>query len=106
MRFSTFILSILILAMAIMPCEDAVDTLWEQESITHYKDSSHNHLPQHEDECTPFCICQCCGTSISLPILIAFEETNAADWFSDSFHYSSLYSFDYQNGVWHPPILS
>ena len=93
--------------MAMMPCEDGISgAISENESLTHFDDQSHNHSQNNEDGCTNFCLCQCCGTPITIPSLYDYGEMNNTVLYSYSFHYSSLYSFDFSNGVWHPPTLS
>ena len=106
MRILAFILSIFVLAMAIMPCDDEFDNAMSPDvSKTQVENHSDNHSHQNEDGCTPFCICQCCGTPIILPALFNFNEKNEVALSSISFHYSSLYFYDYSNGVWHPPTI-
>ena len=88
--------------MAVMPCEHGIDEFnSEHVSETHSEDHSHNHShdQDHEDNgCTPFCVCQCCGTSTTIPLLFTFNETLEVVLFS-TFHYPSLYSFEYAGGV-------
>ena len=106
MRIVAFILSIFVLAMAIMPCEDEFDkTVSSEVSISQIDNHSDHHSHQNEDGCTPFCICQCCGTPITVPMLFRFNDRNDLVLTEFSFHYSSLYFFDYSNGVWHPPTI-
>ena len=93
--------------MAVKPCEDSMNSaISENISQTHFDDQSHNHSQDKEDGCTAFCVCQCCGTPITIPSLVIFSEIKNTVMYSYSFHYSSLYSFDYSNGVWHPPTIS
>jgi len=107
MRIAAFILLVFITAMAIMPCADTFDDANPlQESYTHFEDQSHDHSENEEDGCTPFCICQCCGTSITIPSFDTTEEMKQSVLASSIFHYSSMYSLDYSKGVWHPPTLS
>lgn len=107
MKISAFILSIFIFTIALLPCEDGIDgAINETESVSSLETGSHNHSQDKEDGCTAFCVCQCCGTPITIPSLVLFSEIKNTVLYSYSFHYSSLYSFDYSNGVWHPPTLS
>tara|TARA_R110002111_G_scaffold222481_2_gene284556 strand:+ start:165 stop:446 length:282 start_codon:yes stop_codon:yes gene_type:complete len=93
--------------MAVMPCEDGMDNaISENVSLVHFDDQSQNHSQNNEDGCTNFCLCQCCGTPISIPSLYTYSDLNKTVLYSYSFHYSSLYSFEYTIGVWHPPTLS
>jgi hypothetical protein len=107
MKIITFIFAIFIFGMAVMPCVHGIDEFnSEHVSETHPEDQSpHNSHDHEEDGCSPFCICQCCETAITIPLLFSFNETPEAGSFS-RFHYPSLYSFEYPDGVWHPPTLS
>ncbi len=110
MRILTFILSIFVFAMAIMPCEDSMDSAVSENVLqAHFEEPLHDHSRNGKDGCTAFCICQCCGTSITIPSLYTFSDLNKIVLYSYLFHYSSYsspYSFDYFNRVWHPPTLS
>lgn len=104
MKILTFILSIFILTIAVLPCEDDNDISFiEIGSSYHVDDQSHNHSEHNEGGCSNFCLCQCCGTPITIPSLSLFGEIKNNVLHTYSFHYSSLYSFDYSDGVWHPP---
>lgn len=107
MKIITFILSIFILSMSAMTCGDDIDeNIFESQLFAHFDNHSHDHSQESQDSCTPFCTCQCCGTSITVPSLVILSEIKNTVLYSCSFHYTSLYSFDYYNGVWHPPTLS
>lgn len=90
-----------------MPCGDDIVTFSGiEDSISHIESNSHNHSPEEEDGCSPFCICQCCGSSIDLPILslISLKEViNSLQLYNT---YTSNYSFEFNGGVWHPPSIS
>ncbi|PCH70841.1 MAG: hypothetical protein COC06_03270 [Bacteroidales bacterium] len=90
-----------------MPCDDGTDVaISENVELTHFDDQSQNHSQNDENNCTNFCLYQCCGTPITIPSLYFYNEMKESVLLSYSFHYSSLYSFDYSNGIWHPPTLS
>lgn len=93
--------------MAIMPCTDDMN-IPDSENISHnhFDEPSHDHSQNDKDGCTAFCLCQCCGISITIPSLNNYSDLNEPILNSFSFHFSFLYSFDYSNGVWHPPTHS
>ena len=106
MRIFAFLLSIFITALAIVPCADgmpqsSVDTEMEVFASEH----DHNHSDQ-KDDCTPFCICVCCGSLIALPSLQPFLNERVAISAESLSRYTFDYSFDYSEGIWHPPSLS
>ena len=88
-----------------MPCTDSMSILHQEDTTvaTNVSDS-HNHSEESKDCCTPFCTCQCCGTSITIPPLLQLREGKKQLCFSYTSHYSFSYNYDYSNGIWHPPI--
>ncbi len=107
MKTIAFILSIFIFTIAVIPCDDGTDVaISENVELTHFDDQSQNHSQSNDDDCSNFCLCQCCGTPIVIPSLLTYNKIKETVLFSYSFHYISLYSFDYSKGIWHPPTLS
>ncbi len=104
MKIVAFILSILILVMSVRPCSDG-STISSCESAE-YSGCHHDTGDQRggvEDDCSPFCVCQCCGITLFMPDFIPSYEVLDDFHFGYSFLYSFDYSFDYSTGVWHPP---
>lgn len=93
--------------MSSMTCEDSIDsTMSLNQSFDHFDNQSHNHSHETKDNCSPFCTCQCCGISIiSITTNNIFEEINNVSSNTIILKYTSLYKFNYQKGVWNPPIL-
>jgi len=107
MKKFAFLLSIFIFTMAVMPCEDDIEGVaFKSEILSCFDGASHNHSQGKDDPCTVFCICQCSGTTITIPSSLIYTVINNTVLYSYSHYYTSLYSFDYSNGVWRPPILS
>jgi hypothetical protein len=102
MNFLSYILAGVILALSLTPCSD-VDTCSNEDLV-----ETHGHDPsqEHEDHCTPFCTCLCCGshiTSIELAVLpshITLIRSRSNNFYS--LEYSSL---DF-NSIWQPPKFS
>ena len=103
MKIIAFILSLIVFSMAMMPCADTIE--YALHGTTTHADCSgiHEHSPEENDGCTPFCNCDCCGVSITIPELMSLEEVKEQVSFLYSVHYSFNYSFQYTNSVWHPP---
>ncbi len=107
MKIVAFILATIIFSMAVRPCEDCfADVACINENQAHFEGQSKNHSQEKQDGCTTFCICQCCGTPFTIPMLFDLGEILDCGEFSYSEQYSFLYSFDYSNGIWRPPSLS
>lgn len=87
--------------MTISPCADDISVI-DHQSV-HLSSESHEHPENSEDGCTPFCICQCCGTSITLESIAHLDIIDFEFNEKLVFHYCSNYYFDYTKGLWHPP---
>jgi hypothetical protein len=90
-------MSILVLALTLIPCSDTACTT----------DTAHSHKEDKTDECTPFCICDCCGAQITLTSFnfgtperqfhTLSEETNQL--------YISSYIPGFYGHIWQPPKI-
>ena len=58
------ILAVYTLLLCLMPCADAhgCEQLPDAGEVAHH-DDKHSH---EEDLCSPFCVCSCCGTHVTL----------------------------------------
>ena len=107
MRFFAFMLSIFILTMALMPCDDAIEyTIFQNESLIQFENHSHDHPQGEADGCTPFCICTCCGASVDIPSVTELIVIKKKDFAELCSNYVLNYSFDFIEGIWHPPSIS
>ena len=90
-----------------MPCADRVECndLAKTEINTTENHKDHNHQTEN---CSPFCICTCCGISVTKysPTNFTFKKIN---YFPLLKHYS-FYKFNYSSievcNIWQPPKLS
>lgn len=106
MKIVALILSIYITALSIVPCADGMlqSSLKTDTSVSASDhDSKHS---EHEDDCTPFCTCVCCGSLIVIPHILSFVKQSVVVSTIYQFHYTFDYSFDFKEGVWHPPAIS
>ena len=93
-----------------MPCSDTMmaDNQGEDSDlISHLDDHSHNHNHgDEEDDCPPFCACQCCGIHVLAPHRATLDkkEPKANDTYT--IHYTFNYSYQFLGGIWHPPAVS
>lgn len=77
MRLLTQTLSLYIFLLAFIPCQDNFSLIPnEAPTSVHANNPEHEHPDsEHEDHCTPFCICACCGAVLDAPPeLFALEE--------------------------------
>jgi len=61
----TFIFSFYLLALAIKPCSDKDDCKYQDFERDLYTSSDHSDHESDIETCSPFCICACCGQSIT-----------------------------------------
>ncbi len=86
--------------MAFWPCSD--QETCDGHSIEHSTD----HQPtDHEDHCSPFCVCPCCG--VSVVFTPAYEQSATIFVLNPDTHsqYELSYTFSYKERVFHPPIV-
>ena len=107
MRLFAIILSLYIATLSMMPCTDGMlQTSNHSGAELTTVEHNHNHS-DHQDDCPPFCVCACCGINLTLP------SADDVDMSTPMGHhivikslYSFDYSFDYKEGIWHPPTIS
>jgi hypothetical protein len=101
MRLAAFILSILVLALGCMPCADAnaFPSKARQEISTVTEQGT-----EHNDICSPFCICTCCAgfsvshTFIEIKTFIPQQRTDHGAYYIASLRKVAL-------PIWQPPQL-
>ncbi|MFT4661492.1 MAG: hypothetical protein ACI8XB_001769 [Patiriisocius sp.] len=109
MRILAFILSLVVLSISLVPCTDGLEAHSHEENIANlehghdHEHNDHDHSEESGDDCPPFCSCTCCGVSITIPTNEIWSIKNNSNLFSYSFHYSSLYTYAFSEGLWHPP---
>jgi len=96
-KWTPFILCMYIFCLAISPCTDGANDC--KDKVEH-----HDHSEDHDDGCTPFCTCSCCGS------LFAFSDVerdfNYSTVFSERIQsYSFHYFGSYLEEIWHPPTV-
>ena len=101
MKFSTIILSLIVLFLSLKPCSDG------QNTEDQHKDEisvNHNHQDDSDDSCPATCICSCCGMSITYLSIELYDL-----WYSMKISteiislYQSNYRSDFHSSIWQPP---
>lgn len=85
------------------PCSDA-KTCDETDKVV--TTDHHDHSEDEDDNCTPFCFCNCCGVAFTVNVnapFFSFAETPLKAYI---FHYKFNYSHEHLENVWHPPTVS
>lgn len=77
MHYGLSLFVVYLLILALIPCSDELAVISEAAPAhMHAQNSEHEHPDSdHEDHCTPFCICACCGAVLDAPpTLLTLEE--------------------------------
>lgn len=107
MKLLSAILAILMIYLSVMPCDDINETKNSGvESSFLTQCNQHNDGHAESDDCSPFCICQCCHTPVIMNTF--FVRTSVVSFtIQDKLgYYESLNANSFINTVWHPPQLS
>jgi hypothetical protein len=80
MRFLSFICVIIVLVLNFVPCADAHET---DEPRTVITSAGQQNSPSHADDCTPFCHCSCCASTVVVKLTatpaVPFKVNISAD---------------------------
>ncbi|RFS26948.1 hypothetical protein DVR12_03960 [Chitinophaga silvatica] len=103
MRFFIYILSFLILSLSCIPCADSLMDLPKGENIAAQQAGTTNS--HHKDECSPLCICACCG-NVSFVSLYSSVNTPAVRLIALHYSYNTAAVQEIPLPIWQPPQLS
>lgn len=106
MKLLAFFLSLFFMVLTMVPCNDAAKGLSEkvcQNQDLHLEQSQ----DQHADLCSPFCVCNCCGMTLSVSqINTLLPEKNLLLLKTDITESMYDYSILFSAGIWQPPKIS
>src|SRR5690606_11468758 len=102
-RIFTSFLSVYLLVLMIMPCNDVHA---QTQTVFSTQTSQVQNEQHHDDFCTPFCICSCCTNPIIIHSAIVFDmvphfENSYTK--TPSFYKPAVSSFF--GSIWQPPQL-
>ncbi len=107
MRVFCFSFIVYLVLLMSQPCKDVVaqasQCCDEPEVSAHFESS--NHHESAEDECSPFCICSCCGQMVANHT-ISFgvtRDVETAKFTASLISYSAPDSASFTTSVWQPP---
>lgn len=108
MKFLRFIAIFYFIALLIMPCSDVkADTI-----KTNYSQVSLNtddfHSNNTDDDCSPFCTCNCCQMTVTVFKMEPFSEIplQVKAYFSKKilFHRNNI-AYQVYDHIWQPPKI-
>jgi hypothetical protein len=102
-KYFTLILSFYIFAMVAMPCGDKDDCQNQDTELSALADNDHSDHEGDTENCSPFCICACCGHSVTAPDFFA-SLTSLVQYPTKNL---SIYTASFVSGafskIWQPP---
>ncbi|SEQ57099.1 hypothetical protein [Neolewinella agarilytica] len=110
MRHHILLFAVYLMALALVPCQDEYALVApDAPAAVHAANSEHEHHDdsEHQDHCTPFCICACCGAFLDsptelLPQIVAALPLPPAGTTQPA--YSPTWKpLQYASGNWQPP---
>jgi hypothetical protein len=101
MKLFALLMSVYMLLLSAMPCNDAADC--ERKSMVKIEQSGQgDDHEEHEENCTPFCICTCCASSaIHNPVLIKHQVFSPEKIFNEFFT-AQAFTIN-PDAIWQPP---
>ena len=106
MKLITIILSIYIFVLSATPCVD-IETESAAHSASHSSEKDNHSHDKHNDLCSPFCVCNCCGQqtltyahTITYDFPVQFEEIKTSNSI-----YTSISHSDFFGSIWQPPQI-
>ena len=111
MKLFASILAIMVFSLAVLPCSDEASGEKEHhhselDHSVNLEHPPHNHSDGTPDDCPPFCVCECCGTTVELVDKVVLDDIDTPFYTTYSFYYSSSYSYNFSRGIWVPPSIS
>jgi len=106
MKFLIYLLSLCILSLSCITCEDiaALENGQIEISSTTIEKSKHT---ANQDNCTPLCNCNCCGQPLVINLSnSSFTFLNKLISNSQLTHYDNQLVSDYSKNIWQPPKLN
>lgn len=105
MKWITAILSLYLVFLSSLPCSDIEETSPIHER-TEFASDNHSHEKQN-DLCSPFCICNCCGTHV-----LSYQSANIFEFKVPSAvisillpSYKSVFISNFYGSIWQPPQI-
>lgn len=77
MKIFAYILVLIVLTLTLTPCIDK--PLNYHADLTEFAKHSEDSHQQDIDHCSPFCTCQCCQTSLHVPLLFSVNFSQTTD---------------------------
>jgi hypothetical protein len=105
-KLFTLIFSFYLLALAVMPCSDMEDCNYPSADQSTFATTDHSDHDSDTENCSPFCMCACCGQSITnifYPTAL-YNPTPVVK--QDIPIYNASFISEVYLSIWQPPKIS
>ncbi len=107
MRYLYVLFSIYMIFLSTMPCADVEVGSSAHSYSEHKTEKDQNTHDKHNDLCSPFCSCNCCGSQVltySQPMF--FKVQSVAERIETQLPvYNSVLASNFFGSIWQPPQL-
>ncbi len=90
-------------ALTTYECQDSADIHTSQNEITHVE-KKHQHDNHDGDNCSPICVCECCGIVVSYQNMEIADFINPIISISNNFPELTSQVFIFTTEIDQPPI--
>lgn len=105
MRFFTLLLSIYLLVLSCVPCEDSEEC--NVKGVYTISQAANHDQHNHDTEnCSPFCTCSCCPASAFYQPLPYFDISKGVFQSEKYPIYSPSFCSEVSFSIWQPPKIS
>jgi hypothetical protein len=105
-KFFTLIFSFYLLALAVMPCSDKDDCNYMSADQSTLATTDHSDHDNDTENCSPFCLCACCGQSISSTFYPTALYNLTPVPTQDIPVYNAPFVSEVYLSIWQPPKIS
>jgi hypothetical protein len=102
----TLIFSFYILALSCMPCSDKDDCNYMSADQSTFATTDHSDHDSDTENCSPFCMCACCGQSCIFTHFQADFGLNFPTVAQKVSVYKATFSSEVSFSIWQPPKIS
>lgn len=105
MKFFAFIIGFFLLYLSCQPCGDSRECNKKTEGMISATDN-HQQSNHNAENCTPFCTCSCCATSVFFSSYFKTPESKAITQAEKFPLYDITFNSEVFSSIWQPPQLS
>jgi len=105
-KSASILLSVILMVLSCLPCSDAAIDPEHTKSVS--QNQTDKHDDNHNDLCSPFCICNCCGVQIlNFTPVFSFVIYDIPAGFTpkQEIAYKSQFASMFSGSIWQPPQI-